>query len=79
MGYRGGKGEEQEREEGFQGCRVLLLLHTDLVDPIDVTGTAPCRGPVRHWRHAQASSTGHGVPLRPDGRRGELTRLSAFV
>ena len=43
------------------------------------TGMAPRRGPVRHWRHAQASPAGHGGPFRPGGHRGELTRLSAFV
>ena len=36
-------------------------------------GMAPCRGPVRYWRHVEASSAGHGAPLRPDGRRGELS------
>ena len=35
-GYRGGKGEEPEREEGFQGCRVLLLRHVGPTDPVDV-------------------------------------------
>ena len=43
------------------------------------TVIAPCRGLVRHWRHAQASSVGHGIPLRPGGRHGELTRLSASI
>ena len=52
--YRGGKGEEREREEGFQGCRVLLLLHAGPTDPIDVnrdgsmswpcSSLAPCAG-----------------------------------
>ena len=28
--------EKNEREEGFQGCRVLLLLHAGPADPIDV-------------------------------------------
>ena len=36
VGYRGEKGEEQEREEGFQDRRVLLLLHAGPVDPVDV-------------------------------------------
>ena len=30
------KKEKNEREEGFQGCRVLLLLHAGPADPIDV-------------------------------------------
>ena len=43
------------------------------------TGMAPRHGPVRHWRHAQASFAGHGAPLRRGGRRGELTRLLVFL
>ena len=42
-------------------------------------GMTPCRGSIRHWRHAQASSAGHGIPLCPGGRRGELTCPSVFV
>ena len=36
-------------------------------------------GPVRHWRHAQASSPDRSAPLCPSRRRGELTRLSILV
>ena len=43
------------------------------------TGMAPRRGPVRHWRYAQASPVGHGVSFCPSGRRGKLTCLSVFV
>ena len=56
----------------FSSMRVLSTLYM-------IIGIAPHHGPVRHWRHAQASSVGNGAPLRPGGRRGELTRLSAFV
>ena len=35
-GYNRGKGEEREREEGFQDRRILLLLHVGPTDPIDV-------------------------------------------
>ena len=63
------KGEERERQEGFQGCRVLLLLHTGPADPVDVNRDG----------HTGPSSAGHGVPLCPGVRRGELTRLSASV
>ena len=76
VGYSGGKGEERDREEGFQDRRVLLLLHAGLADPVDVN-----RGSSMSWPYsslAQVSSAGHGVPFHPNGRLGELTRLSAF-
>ena len=41
--------------------------------------TAPCRGLVRHWCHAQVSSASHGAPLCPGRRRGEPTCLSVFI
>ena len=55
------KGEERERQEGFQGCRVLLLLHAGSADPVDVNtdgatsqpcpSLVPCAGVVRRaWR-----------------------------
>jgi hypothetical protein len=50
-----------------------------LVDPVDVNRETPHRGPVRHWRHAQASSANHGAPLQPGGRRGEQKCMSVFV
>ena len=39
--------EKNEREEGFQGCRVLLL-HAGPADPIDINRNDSIRGPVRH-------------------------------
>ena len=53
--------EEQEREEGLQNRRVLLLLHAGHVDPVDVNrdssmswpypSSAPCVGVVSlSWR-----------------------------
>ena len=60
-GYSGGKGAEREREEGFQGRRVLLLLHAGPADPVDVnrdssmsgpcSSLAPCAGVIyQSWR-----------------------------
>ena len=41
--------EKNEREEGFQDRRVLLLLHVGPVDPVDVNRDgSPRRGPIRH-------------------------------
>jgi len=36
VGYNEEKGEEREREEGFQDRRVLLLLYVGPTDPVDV-------------------------------------------
>ena len=78
MGYSGER-EENERKKSFRivgsffsSMRVPPILWTS-------TGTASRRGPVYHWCHVQALSAGHGAPLRPGGRRGELKRLSVLV
>ena len=66
--YRGGKGEEREREEGFQGYRVRPLLHASPTDPIDVnrdgsmswpySSLAPCAGVIcRSWHPTPSRRT----------------------
>ena len=79
MGYSRGKRGEREVEEVLQDRRVLLFLHTGPTDPVDINRDSLCHGHIRHWRHAQASSLGHGIPLHPSGRHGELMRLSVPV
>ena len=39
--------EKNEREEGFQGCRVLLL-YAGIVDPVDVNRDGSMSCPVHH-------------------------------
>ena len=70
---------ERERAEGLQDRRILILLHVGPVDPVDVNRDGSTSWPCRHRRHAQASPAGHGAPLCPSERRGELTHLSVFV
>ena len=63
-GYNGGKKKNEREPKAFRidgpffsFMRVPPTLEMS-------TGTAPCCGLVCHWRHAQASSAGHGAPLR---------------
>ena len=74
--------EKKEKDQREKASKVVESFFSFMwVPPIRLTsiGTAPCHGPIHHWRRAQAPSAGHGVPLRLDGCRGELTRLSASV
>ena len=61
VGYRGGKGEEREREEGFQDRWILFLLHPGPTNLVDVnrdgstsrpcSSLASCAGVIcRSWR-----------------------------
>ena len=74
-----GKEENEKEKKSSRITGSFFSFTRDLPTLYTSTRTAPCRVPVHHWRHVQASSPGRGAPLRPDERRGGLTRLSVLV